>query len=267
MTEVPEHLLKRSRDRKGGAGGAGSAEGAPTEPSASAAGAALEPAASKAVAKPAAAVPAKAAKAPEPVPPYVEASLKRKRIPIWAMPVLALLPLWAVIYVATLTPAGEAKKPQLVIGADVYSARCASCHGADGAGGVGRPFKAGEVLKTFPKIGEQLEFVWLGSNGMGPAGTPYGDPEREGGQHKTLSFNGNAMPTFKGVITQEELLAVVRYERETLAGEKLDAKATAADGTRNNADGTPMLDAKGETLIGPGGKPLFGADGKLASTG
>lgn len=258
VTEIPEHLLKRSQARKGGAADAGGA--ASPAPTGEAAGTAVEPAAKAAPAKKAA---APVAKAPEPVPPYVEASLKRKRIPLWAMPVLALLPLWAIIYAVTLTSAGEKKLPQLEIGAEVYTARCASCHSADGAGAVGRPFKDGEIIKTFPNIEEQLEFVWIGSTGIGGEGTPYGDPERPGGQHKTLSFNGTPMPAFSSVLTQEELLAVVRYEREVLGGEVPDPARIAADASLTHADGAPMLDEAGETLIDASGAPLFGADGKL----
>ncbi len=58
----------------------------------------------------------------------------------------------------------------------------------------------------------------LGSAGTGPDGTPYGDPDREGGQHTTYSCNGNAMPAFGKTLTHAELLAVVRYEREVLSG-------------------------------------------------
>lgn len=259
MTEIPEHLLKRSAARRGGGGG-----GDDSAPSPEAAGGAVAKA-SAAPAKKAAPAPEKVEKAPEPVPPYVEASLKRKRIPLWAMPVLALLPVWAIIYVVTLTPAGEKKPTQLELGATVYTSRCASCHGADGSGGAGRVFKGGELIKTFPKIDQQLEFVWLGSTGTGPEGTPYGDPEREEGQHKTLSFNGTPMPGFKGVLTEEELLAVVRYERETISGEKVDAKQIDADENRTHDNGAPLIDDDGATLLGADGKPLFDADGKLAA--
>lgn len=259
MTEIPEHLLKRSASRRGGGDGGDSK----SSPEAASGGEVVK--ASAAPAKKAAPAPEKIEKAPEPVPPYVEASLKRKRIPLWAMPVLALLPVWAVIYVVTLTPAGEKKPTQLELGATVYTSRCASCHGADGSGGAGRVFKGGELIKTFPEIDQQLEFVWLGSTGTGPEGTPYGDPEREGGQHKTLSFNGTPMPGFKGVLTEEELLAVVRYEREVVSGEKLDAKQLDAKENRTHPNGAPLIDEGGESLLGADGKPLFGADGKLAA--
>lgn len=259
MTEIPEHLLKRSAARKATASGGGDASASSTPATTETTGAAVE---SAAKASPAKAKVVETPKAPEPLPPYVEASIKRKRIPLWAMPVLALLPLWAIIYAVTLTPAGENKPTQLELGTEVYAARCASCHGADGSGGVGRQFKDGEIVKTFPNIEDQLDFVWNGSTGMGPEGTPYGDPAREGGQHLTLSFNGTPMPAFSSVLSQEELLAVVRYEREVLGGETPDPVTLADDGSRNHADGSPMLD--GETLVDPQGAPMFDADGRLA---
>jgi hypothetical protein len=117
----------------------------------------------------------------------------------------------------------------------------------------------GNLVATFPDIIGQLECVWVGSNGTGPAGTPYGDPNRPGGQHTTLSYNGNPMPNFDKSLTQAELLAVVRYEWETLSGGTV---VEDADGNMTYADGKPMLNAAGE-LITPDGEPLFDAEGKL----
>ena len=117
----------------------------------------------------------------------------------------------------------------------------------------------GALVATFPDIIGQLEFVWIGSNGTGPAGTPYGDPARAGGQHKTMSYNGNPMPNFDKSLSQAQLLAVVRYEWETLSGGKTTVDA---EGNITYADGKPMLDAAGE-LITPDGKLLFDPTGKL----
>ena len=268
MTEVPEHLLKRSQDRRaalglGGDGGAGDGgsppEATPAPTPAPGAGVAPAPTAS-AAARPAAAVPAEVA-APEPPPPYVQAALKRKKIPFWAMPMLAFLPVWAIIYVGGLSPADTGEPTQLELGAEIYAARCASCHGAGGGGGVGRAFTGGEVVKTFPDIIGQLDFVWRGSTGIGPGGTPYGDPEREGGPHLTLSYNGNPMPAFEDVLTQSELLAVVRYEHEVLSGEAADPADIDADGNLLH-DGAPLLDAEGN-LVTPEGELLIGPDGEL----
>jgi mono/diheme cytochrome c family protein len=213
VTEVPEHLLQRSRDRRAALGLGGGGEGAaPAASSASEdAGTDVEASAgAPAPAAPAAAAPAEVeAKPPEPVPPYVEAALQRKRIPYWAMPIVGLLPIWAILYAGSLSPADTGGPSQLDLGAEVYAARCASCHGGGGGGGVGRQLSDGEVLKTFPNIADQLAFVAHGSDGAG-LGNSYGDPNREGGPHIAGSFNGNKMPAFLETLTPEELLAVVR---------------------------------------------------------
>lgn len=255
MTEVPEHLLKRSRDRRASLGGGGGDTGSESDAAPAATEVEKAPAAT-AAAPVAAAAPAAA---PEPAPPYVEAALKRKKIPIWVMPVLAFLPLWAVIYIGGLSPASSGAPTQLAVGKALFATNCAGCHGAAGGGGVGRPMNEGNLVKTFPDILGQLEFVWVGSNGTGPSGTPYGDPTREGGQHKTLSWNGNPMPAFNKTLKQAQLLAVVRYEWEVLSGGK--AKQDSK-GDMTYPNGKPMLNAAGE-LITPDGKPLFTADGAL----
>ena len=101
MTEVPEHLLKRSRDRRaalglGGGDGGDSGGGGEAAAPASSASSAVEPVApSGAAARPAAVEPLEVAAPPRRVPKYVRASLERKRIPLWVMPVLAFLPIWA----------------------------------------------------------------------------------------------------------------------------------------------------------------------------
>ncbi len=270
MTEVPEHLLKRSQDRRSalGLGGGDGGDGGDATPAAAAPadepspGAAVEAAAPTAAAKQAAAVPAVAAEPETPVPPYVQASLTRKKIPLWVMPVLIFIPVWAVIYIGGLSKAASGAPSQLEEGATIYAAQCAGCHGSAGGGGVGRPMTDGSLISTFPDILGQLQFVWTGSDGVGPAGTVYGDPNREGGPHASLSYNGNKMPNFDGSLTQAELLAVVRYEREVLSGAEIDATQVAADGSMLWPDGSPMLNASGE-LITPEGEPLFDADNKL----
>ena len=100
---------------------------------------------------------------------------------------------------------------------------CAGCHGANGAGGAGRVLYQGEVLKTFPKIEDMLNFVYAGSQQFVSAGIKvYGDPNREGGAHETLSYNGNPMPQqgekFGGGLTDAEILGVVCHERYEISG-------------------------------------------------
>jgi mono/diheme cytochrome c family protein len=262
VTEVPEHLLKRSRDRRAalGLGGGDATASGETE----SAGAEVEPSAGEsaatAAAAPAAVTPAEVeVKPPEPPPPFVEAALRRKRIPFWAMPVVGLLPIWIILYAGSLSPAATGGPTQLTLGAEVFATKCASCHGAGGGGGVGRPLSGGEVLKTFPNLADQLEFVAHGTDGAG-VGSPYGDPNREGGPHIAGSFNGNKMPAFLESLTPEELLAVVRHERETLSGEEVPAEEVGPNETRLWPNGNPIFTEGGTELTDPDGNPLLDPD-------
>ena len=120
MTEIPEHLLNRSKARRADASGDASGDSAPSS--------------TPAVATPA--TPAKAAEAPAPKPvvadpPYVAAAKSRKKIPFWAMAGLALLPAWAALYLIALKPAEKVLAGPMSIGATVFGS-CAGCHGADG---------------------------------------------------------------------------------------------------------------------------------------
>lgn len=220
MTEIPEHLLKRSKAAKAKATG----EEAPADAAA----------ASSAPVKAEAAAPAKAAKAaapavpagpppPKPDIPVVAAAKARKRIPFWAMATLSLLPLWTFMYVRGLTYKEPKVSGPLGEGAEVYTANCSGCHGGQGQGGVGYAFAGGEVLKTFPHIEDMLRFVYLGSQQYQNAGiSVYGNPEREGGPHVSGALGGAVMPNFGpttgGALTEAQILAVVCHERYTLAG-------------------------------------------------
>ena len=139
MTEIPEHLLKRSRDRKSAGGDATSSEASASTPATTTAAA---------VAKVVAETPVKA-EVSKPEPAYVKAAKSRGRIPSWAMATLALMPIFLFMYVRGLQPQKAEASGPIAIGIENYGA-CASCHGADGGGGAGRVLKDGESLKTFP---------------------------------------------------------------------------------------------------------------------
>ncbi|MFZ9580539.1 MAG: hypothetical protein ACO3BV_08435 [Ilumatobacteraceae bacterium] len=211
MTEIPEHLLKRSRDRK--AGGASSDAGAAavpatTEAAAPVARAAAETPAQKPVSKPDA--------------PYVAAAKSRGRIPYWAMGTLALMPVFLFMYVRGLQPQKAEASGPIAIGIEQYGA-CASCHGADGGGGAGRALKDGESLKTFPHIEDMLNWVYNGTEAYEAAGVAsYGDPNREGGAHYPRSYNGSAMPAqgamAGGALTEYEILGLVCHIRYDISG-------------------------------------------------
>lgn len=212
MTEIPEHLLNRSKARRAAASGESSGD---TPATASSAPAKTESAPARAAAAP-------APKAAAPDPSYVKAAKERQKIPFWAMGGLALLPVWALLYLAAMTPSQKVVEGPLAVGAGVY-ANCAGCHGAGGEGGAGRAFAGGEVLKTFPRIEDMLNFVYNGSQKYQAAGfKTYGNPNREGGAHAPLSYNGNPMPQqgskAGGALTDGEILAVVCHERYTIGG-------------------------------------------------
>jgi len=88
-----------------------------------------------------------------------------------------------------LGPDGQADEV-LVLGRDVYGARCANCHGADGAGGTGPELRNGQVAENYPDIQDEIEVVTNGSRGM---------------------------PAFLVRLSEAEIEAVVRYTREVLA--------------------------------------------------
>ncbi len=225
MTEIPEHLLKRSRERRSalGLGGDESAsEGASTTPAtttpAVAASSTPAPAAGPAGRGAVAAPPAPAP--PKKVHPTVIAAQSRRKIPFWAMMALSLLPVWMFLYARSLTQTVEASEGPLGLGAEVYS-NCASCHGGAGGGGVGYQFSGGEILKSYPNIEDQIRYVYYGTGAYNIAGvTIPGNPDREGGPHITGAL-GN-MPQFGsaagGALTDYQLLSVICHTRYTLGG-------------------------------------------------
>jgi len=218
LTEVPEHLLQRSRDRRSalglGGGDSGIAAAAAPKPAAEVAvtdsGAA--PAATAASAAPATQTEAEAKV--EPVAPYVEAGMRRRKIPVWAMPVLAALPIWAIIYAGTLDKETPKQQGPLALGTEVYTTKgCSGCHGASGGGGSGPAMT--NLTEDFPNPADQLYWVMEGSDGFKAKGlTTYGTSEKpvKGG-----------MPGWAGTLTADELIGVIRHEREAFAGDKFDA--------------------------------------------
>lgn len=219
MTEIPEHLLKKAAAARAAKEGTA----APAEDAAPAA--ADAPAADAA---PAAAV-EKSKAAPAPLPtldeaeakvvpdsPVVAAAKARKRIPYWAAPVLALLPLWGVIYVFSVQPPPAGESDPFVIGREVYTANCAGCHLPNGAGvtsgGTGQQLNDGHVLETFKDPLAQVYWEHFGSvEGVRADGT-YGD-----GTRRDVNAITGQMGAFD-TLTPEEMAAVVIYIREEIDG-------------------------------------------------
>lgn len=217
MTEVPEYLLRRSRERrealglapKGGGSDAPAETGAGAPDPGSAGSATPAATAPEAPAPVAAAVPATAAPA---VAVAVAERGPRSGVPFWMMPVLIVLPLWALLYLGAFGSKGNVKLTPAQVGAKVYTTKgCAGCHGAKGEGGVGPALAGGDAKVTFPNEADHIAWVETGS--APHKGQPYGDPNRPGGQRIAQS---GGMPGFKGQLTDAEIAAVVAYERESL---------------------------------------------------
>lgn len=227
MTEIPEHLLNRSKARK--AELAGESAGAPAAPAAASSEVATRasaPAKTKAV-------PAPVAKTVEPDPVYVRAAKERRKIPFWAMSALAMLPVWTFLYMVALTPEEKVAAGPISTGTAVYGA-CAGCHGGNGAGGAGQVLYEGASLKTFPHIEDMLNFVYNGSQRYQAAGLKvYGNPEREGGPHVPYGYNKNPMPQqgekAGGALSEYEILGVVCHIRYDISGADPASEEWAAE--------------------------------------
>jgi mono/diheme cytochrome c family protein len=83
----------------------------------------------------------------------------------------------------------QAGDAELVQGRKVYVAECARCHGVRGEGGIGLQLADGRVARRYPNVDDQVAVITDGRN---------------------------AMPSFGGTLTPEEIRAVARYEREVL---------------------------------------------------
>ena len=253
MTEVPDHLLRRSQERRAALGGGGEGGGEPPAspgeaPGTGEAASAVEPAGGTDVAPAAAAAPV--AEPPKPLPPYVQAAIRRPKVPKFAVPILAALPVWALVYAGAFVAPGEALDPELALGKQIYNTNCSGCHGGGGEGGTGRPL-AGQVLLTFPNKADHIAWVL---NGSPAAGTPYGDPGRPGGQRVAQTGGFGAMPGFEGTLSEEEINAVVRYEREVLdegEAEPTGEDATGSDG--GGGSGTAEAEQQGGDVGGDSG--------------
>jgi mono/diheme cytochrome c family protein len=271
VTEIPEHLLKRSRERRaaiGQGGDDGASEGAAPAPAATPATTEQAPAAAAASGPPARTGPPapEAAPAPKPDPQYVVAAKQRRKVPWWAMATLGLMPIWGLMYVRALTEPPEVVEGPLGIGAEQYGS-CAACHGAAGGGGVGYAFAGEEVLRTFPVIEDQLRYVYWGTGEYNLAGVEiYGNPDREGGPHLTNGLG--VMPqqgsAAGGGLTDYEILGVVCHERYTLGGADPNGEEWGEEFERYCSEESPvfealeageisLLDEEPHTFMGPDG--------------
>jgi mono/diheme cytochrome c family protein len=212
LTEIPEHLLARSKQRRSALSGDADAGEAPvpatTAESAPAAAEESSPAKAEAAVAPA----AKAAEV-EPTPPWVEAAESRKKIPFWAVPVLVALPFFFIVYAFTLDEPTSTEGP-LALGGTGYGVSCSGCHGAGGGGGAGPALAGGAVVETFPRPVDQVTWVALGSTGYQDAGfSTYGATDKP---------IAGGMPAQDGTLTPAEIMDIVLYERTEFGAETFD---------------------------------------------
>ena len=100
----------------------------------------------------------------------------------------------------------------IALGQEVYAgaAACAGCHGGGGGGGVGPAFTGGALYTTFPTCADHTKWIQLGSAGwQAEVGPTYGAED-------TVSIGG--MPGFQGKLTEDEIYAVVVFERVVFGG-------------------------------------------------
>ena len=96
----------------------------------------------------------------------------------------------AVSLVVIAAGCGGGGEAQPTTGKGIYVARCATCHGVGGQGGVG-PALAGVVATKYPNIEDQIAIV---TNGKGE------------------------MPSWRNKLTPKEIRKVVEYTRTGLGG-------------------------------------------------
>jgi mono/diheme cytochrome c family protein len=167
-----------------------------------------------AAAVPAAAVPSAPA-VPDPVAPWVEAAQSRRKIPVWAVAVLVMLPLWAVVYALTLDPPTPTEPGPLELGAETYAGKgCSGCHGAGGAGAGAVPGLQ-TTPEDFAEPADMVTWIALGTAGYQAAGI------EEYAPGKAVGAQGQ-MPGWMDSLTAEELMSVVLHERTEYGGEEFD---------------------------------------------
>jgi len=206
MAEIPEHLLRRSKERRAALAGDPPSDGGESSLTPTDAPAEAKPAA--ATAPRAAAAPSLPTLAPQPTQPLLaDLPASRARLPYWVMPLFAALPVFGFLYVQGYQPRPvEAPTDPLVLGAELYrSSGCSGCHGGGGEGGVGPKLAEGEVTLDFPDEKDHIAWVKSGS------GPKVGQVFNARGR-----IAAGGMPSFGGSLTDEQIAAVVKYEREKL---------------------------------------------------
>jgi hypothetical protein len=209
--KLPEKLLRRSAAAKA------KREGRPLDevlaemglsPEAGVGEAAAAPAAG--AAEPAAAAAPTAATTPEPAEPGPEAESVFAGFPRWLAASFIIIPMIALLY-AGFSPNGPSCGTSGQLKINPVTGDVEACQGGAGTGGVGPSMVGGAVLQTFSSCTDHIAWVTTGSNNW-PDPT-YGDTKKP-----VLGYSGAAMPGFGGTLTDQEIAAVVLYERVAFGG-------------------------------------------------
>ncbi len=113
--------------------------------------------------------------------------MQARRLPFFGLALVVALAFMVALVACSSGPARPAD-PVLGQGYDIYRARCQSCHGPSGEG---------QSAPGLKRIANRMSFdvhVDKVANGV----------------------SGTNMPAWKGILSDDEITAVVRYEREVL---------------------------------------------------
>ena len=130
---------------------------------------------------------------------------------------LAVDPITGVAVNCDLTPYGIEVVDFFAVGQTEYQA-CAACHGENGGGAGNFPaFVGGSLLETFPEGQCQVQVDWVA---VGTTGWP---DATYGANDTAVGGSGAVMPAFGSTLSDEELRAVVLYERVRFGGQDLES--------------------------------------------
>jgi len=131
----------------------------------------------------------------------------------------------------------------LFAGQVVSKANCSGCHGADGQGqGKFPALNGGSVVKTFSNCQDHIQWVTVGSRNWGKP--TYGDLA------KPVGGSGSNMPSFQGILTDEQIQTVVAYERIVHGGLALDEVLVDCGFVEAETTGSTVPGETGTTVAG-----------------
>lgn len=124
----------------------------------------------------------------------------------------------ALLMIGSLTACGgtAGSSDPLRSGRDVYGARCSTCHGNRGQGGIGPAFSG--VAETFPICDDQIRWITLGSERWKTEVGPV-----YGATGKSIE---KVMPPMAEVLSPEQIASVAAFERSQYGGVEPDVALT-----------------------------------------